>query len=493
MPSLKIENLSIRKQPFIDGSFVESSSGKFIDKISPSNGMILGGLASGNNADVNLAVNAAKKSFESRIWRDKNPKEKQLVLLKLADLIEQNLEELALLDTIETGRALNNYMYDSIPKAINSIRWFANAIDKIYDRTNSMRSNSFATFTREPIGILGIITPWNDPLVVAAWKFAPALLMGNSIIIKPAEQSSFSILKIAELSVEAGIPPGVFNVIPGYGDIAGKALALHKDVAGIFFTGSSATGKLIMQYAGASNMKKVSLECGGKSPFVVSNLCNQLKKSAEVLAKNIFYNQGQICSAPSRLVIHKDIKEEFINYLVVEALKFLPNDPFDIKSVVGCLISFDAKSRIEQFVKKAIKSGAKKIDINVSDVNVNKIPKMSIIPIILDDVDLNSDIADEEIFGPVLSVFTADNMEDALMIANHSKYGLASSIWTDNLNEAYKFTRLLESGIVHVNSYGDDDETAPFGGFKQSGFGKDKSIYAFNEYSNLKTVWTVFN
>jgi acyl-CoA reductase-like NAD-dependent aldehyde dehydrogenase len=315
--------------------------------------------------------------------------------------------------------------------------------------------------------------------------------MGNSIIIKPAEQSSFSILKVAELSVEAGIPPGVFNVIPGYGDIAGKALALHKDVAGIFFTGSSATGKLIMQYAGASNMKKVSLECGGKSPFVVSNLCNQLKKSAEVLAKNMFYNQGQICSAPSRLVIHKDIKEEFINYLVVEAHKFLPNDPFDIKSIVGCLINNEAKSKIEQFVKKAIKLGAKKIDISVSDVN--KIPEVSMIPIILDDVDLNSDIADEEIFGPVLSVFTADNMEDALMIANHSKYGLASSIWTDNLNEAYKFTRLLESGIVHVNSYGDDDETAPFGGFKQSGFGKDKSIYAFNEYSNLKTVWTVFN
>ena len=299
----KVTNLKIEKRAFINGSFVESINGKTIRKISSVDGRNLSGLCACSGKDVNNAVNAAKRSFESKIWRGKTTQEKKEILFKLADLMEQSREKLAILDTIETGRAFRNYYYDSIPKAIEALRYFTESLDKYYDYAMPPKDNSFAVVTREPLGVVGIITPWNDPLVVSTWKFAPALLMGNSVVIKPAEQSSFSVLEVARLAKKAGIPDGVFNVVPGYGNIAGKALALHNDVTGIFFTGSSEVGNLILQYSGQSNMKKVGLECGGKSPFIISRNCKNLKKAAEVLANNIFYNQGQICTAPSRLLV----------------------------------------------------------------------------------------------------------------------------------------------------------------------------------------------
>lgn len=405
--------------------------------------------------------------------------------------MEQNIEELALLDTLETGRSLKNYYYDSIPKAIEAMRWFANALDKTYDNAISPRKNSFATVTREALGVVGIITPWNDPLVVAFWKLTPALLMGNSVVLKPAEQSSFSILKVAKLAVEAGIPNGVFNVVPGYGDEAGKSLALHNDVRGIFFTGSTFVGKQILQYSGQSNMKKVGLECGGKSPFIVSNKCNNLKEASRVLAKNIFYNQGQICSASSRLVIHKDIKNEFLKLLVKESRKFIPSNPLSLESEVGAVINQEQKNRIEEHISSGLKSGANIInDIKDSYPFENG---SYVNPIIFDNVDFNSKIAKDEIFGPVLVVLTVKNIDEAIKVANDSKYGLAASIWTNDYDEAYQVSRLLEAGIIHINSYGDDDESVPFGGIKESGLGKDKSIYAFDEYSNIKTIWMNFN
>ena len=265
-----LDELNIEKRAFINGAFVASVTGRTIKKVSPVDGRNLSGLSACSGKDIDRAVKAAKRSFESKIWRSKTTAQKKKILFKLADLIEKNREKLALLDTIETGRAFKNYFYDSIPKAIEALRYFTESLDKYYDYAMPPKENSFAVVTREPLGVVGIITPWNDPLVVSVWKFAPALLMGNSVVIKPAEQSSFSILEVARLAKQAGIPDGVFNVVPGYGGVAGKALALHKEVAGIFFTGSSEVGKLILQYAGQSNMKKVGLECGGKSPFIIS-------------------------------------------------------------------------------------------------------------------------------------------------------------------------------------------------------------------------------
>ncbi|MBN1365847.1 MAG: aldehyde dehydrogenase family protein [Syntrophaceae bacterium] len=488
----KVNNLKIEKRAFINGSFVKSVSGKIIRKESPVDGRNISGVCACSAEDINKAVAAAKRTFESKVWRDKHPDEKKEVLFELALLMEKNREKLAMLDTIETGRAFRNYYYDSIPKAIQALRYFTESLDKYYDYAIPPRVDTLATITREPLGVVGIITPWNDPLVVSTWKFAPALLMGNSVVIKPAEQSSFSILEVAKLAKKAGIPDGVFNVVPGYGEIAGKELALHRDVAGIFFTGSSETGKLILQYAGQSNMKKVGLECGGKSPFIISKNCKNVKKAADVLAKNIFYNQGQICSAPSRVIVHNDLKARLIDYLKSESIKYIPDDPFDVNSEVGCVVSKEQQDKIENYIKQGIKSGATLMTPTPNNWFSAK-KRTAVLPSIFTDVKLESSIVKEEIFGPVLVVIGFDTIKEAIDIANNSKYGLAASIWTSDLNEAYHVSRELRAGIVHINSYGDDDNTAPFGGIKESGIGKDKSIFAFDEYSSLKTTWINFD
>ncbi len=486
----KLQNLNIEKRAFIDGIYVDSIEGKTITKLSSVDGRDISGLSACTELDINKAVDAAMRSYQDGQWRKMSLKDKKNIFYKFANLIQQNLEELALLDTIETGRSYKNYFFDSIPKAIEAIRWFAESVDKIYDHAISTSYTSSATIIREPLGVVGIITPWNDPLVVALWKLSPALLMGNSVVLKPAEQSSFSILKVAQLALEAGIPKGVFNVVPGYGTEAGKALALHNDVRGIFFTGSSLVGKQILQYSGLSNMKKVGLECGGKSPFIVTKNYSNFQKTSEVLAKNIFYNQGQICSAPSRLLIDNTIKAKFLELLLLESGKYTPKNPLDLESEVGAVVSFKQKERIEAYIQSGIESGAKIITNTTKKTPVDG--GAYIQPIIFDDVHLDSLIAQDEIFGPVLVVLGFDTIEQAIEIANHSKYGLAASIWTNDFNEAHYVSRALESGIVHINSYGDDDYTVPFGGVKESGLGKDKSIYAFDEYSNLKTIWMNF-
>nr|VFK56601.1 MAG: 4-guanidinobutyraldehyde dehydrogenase / NAD-dependent aldehyde dehydrogenase [Candidatus Kentron sp. TC] len=488
--SARIDKLSIEKRAFIDGRYVSAIDGRVIEKVSPANGRDLSGLASCQRQDVNAAVAAAKSAHSSRIWADREPDAKKEALFRLADLMEENLEELALLDTLETGRSVKNYLYDSLPKAIKAIRWFSEAVDKFYDHAIPMRPTAFATVTREPLGVVGLITPWNDPLVVSAWKFAPALLMGNSVVLKPAEQSSFSILKVAELASRAGIPDGVFNVIPGEGGVAGKFLAMHPDVAGIFFTGSSEVGKKILQYAGRSNMKKVGLECGGKGPFIVSDKCRRLTEAAITLARNMFYNQGQICSAPSRLLVHKDVKGPFLERLLVAARDYVPKDPFNPLHEVGCVVSLEQRRRIDAYISQAVNSGAR---ILKPEYDAADLPgECAVAPTIIDGVGPEDDFAREEIFGPVLCVIEFDTIARAVRLANDSRFGLAGSVWTDDLNEAYQVSRLLEVGLVHVNSYGDDDNTVPFGGVKESGIGKDKSLYAFEEYSTAKTIWMKF-
>lgn len=486
----KIKELKIETKAFINGEYVNAVDNKTINKISPINGENLPSLTACNDKDINNAVLIARETYENRIWVDLSPIEKQKIILKLADLIEENLEDLALMDTIETGRSLKNYLYDSLPKAIESMRWFANAIDKYYDFCIPVRKDAFSTITKEPLGVVGIITPWNDPLVVDFWKITPALLMGNSIVIKPAEQSSYSILKVAKLAIDAGVPKGVFNVVPGLGEEAGKSLALHNQVDGIFFTGSSFVGKKILQYSGMSNMKKVGLECGGKSPFIVTKNYENLEKVAVTLAKNLFYNQGQICSAPSRLIIHKDIKDKFLELLLNESKKYEPNDPLDINTEVGAVINKEQYDKIIQYISIGKKEGNK--IITSEDVVVPYEKGFYVKPVIFDNVHPNSRIAQEEIFGPVLAVIEYENIKEAVMIANNSKYGLAASVWTNDLNESYYVSRVLNAGIVHINSYGEDDNRVPFGGIKESGLGKDKSLYAFDEYSNTKTIWICY-
>lgn len=484
----QLSSLNIETRCFIDGNFHTALSGRTLEKVCPVDNSAITGIPACDEKDVALAVNSARRSFEHGIWRKSSVKEKKTILYKLARLMRENLNTLAMLDTWETGRSYRNYFYDSIPKSIEVLEYFVESLDKVYDQCISTSSGSLATVMREPLGVVACITPWNDPLVPAMWKMAPALLMGNSVIMKPAEQSSLSMIKLAGLALEAGVPPGVLNVVTGYGEQAGKALALHNDVDGVFFTGSSEVGKLILTYSGLSNMKKVGLECGGKSPYIVSS-AKRLKKAAQTLAANIFYNQGQICSAPSRAFVHNNLKAEFIDLLKSEAEKFVPGDPFSLESLVGGVVSLEQKQKIETYIEEGKHSGF----ICHQSGKSTKLPLNGVMPTIFVDPPHDSKLATEEIFGPVLVVFGFDDIDKAIALANCSKYGLAGAIWTDDLDEAHYVSRSIRSGLVHVNSYGMDDNTVPFGGYKQSGLGKDKSVFAFYEYSHIKTTWVEFN
>jgi len=485
-----ISKMKIEKRAYINGQFVNSSDGAIIKKVSSYDGRDLSGIASCSKNEVDAAVQVALSSYKSGVWKNIHPSEKKKILLKLADLMEENRLELAALDTLETSRAFHNYYYDSIPKAIEAIRFYAENVDKYYDHALTPRSDSFSVMTKMPLGVVGIITPWNDPLVVSAWKFTPALLMGNSVIMKPAEQSSLSILKVAELTKQAGIPDGVFNVITGYGETVGKELALHKDVRGIFFTGSSAVGKQILQYSGQSNMKKVGLECGGKSPFIVSRKYHDIKNAAKVLAENMFYNQGQICSAPSRVIVVKDIKDKFISALTKELDKFVPGNPYDMKNNVGCMVSREQYTKVCSYIEQAKKIGA--TIIQAKSTKEMPATACAVLPTVITDVDNNSIVATEEIFGPVVVILEASDIKDAVRIANDTEYGLAGAIFTDDYNEAYYVANAIEAGLVHINSYGEDETCTPFGGVKQSGMGKDRSVFAFDEYTQTKTIWMKF-
>lgn len=482
----KLKKLKFQTKAFINGEFVETSGG-FIEKFSSFSNEALPKISACSKSDINKAVNFAQKAYESGIWRDLDPAKKKEILLNVADLMQENKDELAMLDSFETSRSYKNYYYDSIPKAIEALRYFAESIDKIYDHSISPRKNDFCVINKVPLGVVGIITPWNDPLVVAVWKFAPALLMGNSLILKPAEQSCLSILKVAEFTQKAGIPKGVFNVCCGFGEVAGKALAMHEKVRGVFFTGSSFVGKQILGYSGASNMKKVGLECGGKSPFIVSKNSRDIKKAAEILAKNVFYNQGQICSAPTRVLVDKKIENEFLAHLKKESLKFIPKNPYSLKSEVGCIVSKEQFERVLRYIDIAKKDG----EIYQAKCEIPK-GVCALPPTIATNFSLKSKIWTEEIFGPIVCVKGVSDIKEAINLANDTNFGLAAAIFTDDLDEAYQVSRALEAGIVHINSYGEDDNAAPFGGFKQSGLGKDKSLFAFDEYSQMKAVWMKF-
>lgn len=482
-----IDESRIETRAFIGGEYMTAKDGRTISKTSSYTGKPLVEITACGEHEVELAVSAARSAYNCGVWRDKTPQQRKEIILAFADLMEENRDTLARLDTYETCRAYRNYYYDSIPKAIEAVRYFAEAVDKIYDAAIPPKTDSFGVIYRKPLGVVGVITPWNDPMVVMSWKSVPALLMGNSVIIKPAEQSSLSAIFTAGLAKKAGIPDGVYNVIPGFGEETGKLLAMHNDVNGIFFTGSSEIGKQIIQYSGMSNMKKVGLECGGKSPYIVTRNCKDIKLAAQTLAANMFYNQGQICSAPSRAIVDKSIKEEFLKYFKEESAKFIPRDPFDINNNVGCVVSGEQYERVMRYIEIG-KQEAGGYYSPGGDENMPQGAKC-VIPVIFYDVDANSRIAREEIFGPVCCVIDCDGADEAIEIANDSEYGLAGAVWTDDLNEAYYVASKIESGLVHVNSYGEDDNTSPFGGVKQSGIGKDKSVYAFDEYSELKSVW----
>ena len=471
----------------IAGRRVAAVSGETFDARSPIDGRTLGPVASGDAADIDAAVVAARASFERGEWSRQSPAARKRVLLKFAELVAAHTEELALLETLDMGKPIRDSLAVDVPATVHTLRWYAEAIDKIYDEVAPTGPAALALITREPLGVVGAIVPWNFPMIMAAWKIAPVLAAGNSLVLKPSEKSPLSALRLGELALEAGVPPGVFSVVPGFGHAAGKALALHMDVDGIAFTGSTATGKQIMQYAGTSNLKRVGLECGGKSPNIVMADYPDLERVAQAAAAAIFFNQGEMCSAGSRLLVQERIHAPLLERIAALGRELPPGDPLDPATRLGALVDEPQTRRVLDYIAAGQADGAR-LALGGRRVRTES-GGCYVEPTIFDAVQPAMRIAREEIFGPVLSVMPFRDLDEAIRIGNDVIYGLAAAVWTRDLTQAHRAARALRAGVVYVNCYDADDITVPFGGFRQSGMGRDKSLHALDKYTELKTTW----
>jgi gamma-glutamyl-gamma-aminobutyraldehyde dehydrogenase len=482
----KASEIRFRDKAFIDGDTVAARSGRTFASINPATGETLAQVASCGEEDVDLAVAAARSSFESGVWSRASPAHRKEVLLRLAQLLRQNLHELALLESLDMGKLVKDAATVDVPGSAAIFQWYGEAIDKIYDEVAPTGANDLVLVRREPLGVVGAVVPWNFPLDMATWKCAPALAAGNSVVLKPAEQSPFSALRLAELAMEAGLPAGVLNVVPGLGETAGQALGRHMDVDCLAFTGSTAVGKMFLQYAGQSNMKQVWLETGGKSPNLVFADCGNLDAAADMAAFGIFFNQGEVCSANSRLLVQRGVKDALIEKLAQRAVATQPGDPLDPASKMGAMVDARHTASVMRFIEAGKKSA--RLIAGGDHVAVNGRGSF-VQPTIFDNVTPDDPLARDEIFGPVLAVIAFDDEDEAVRIANDSVYGLAASLWTDSLSRAHRVAGQIRAGTVSVNTVDALSPMTPFGGFKQSGFGRDLSLHALDKYTALKTTW----
>lgn len=481
------ETLTFRSQLLIHGQRIDARSGETFTAINPATGKSIVDVAAGDAADVDAAVASARKAFDSGSWSRRAPSERKKVLQRFAELINSHGDEIALLDSLCMGKTISDARNIEVPVSANCIAWYGEAIDKLYDEVAPTGSDALALITREPIGVVAAVVPWNFPTLMACWKLGPALAAGNSVVLKPAEQSPLSALLLAELALEAGIPEGVFNVVTGFGETAGRALGLHKDVDAVTFTGSTEVGKLFLGYAAQSNMKRVSLECGGKSPHIVMADCPDLDEAAVAAAFGIFFNQGEVCNAGSRLIVDAAIKDEFLKKVIEISKTLKPGDPLDPNSKLGAIVSKSQMERVLDYIDIGRKEGANVI-LGGQRV-LSETGGYFVEPTIFDNVDNSMRIAQEEIFGPALATLTFKDTDEAVRIANDTIYGLGAAVWTSNIDTAMSVSRRLKSGVVWVNCFDEGNITVPFGGVKQSGFGRDKSLHAIDKYTDLKTTW----
>jgi gamma-glutamyl-gamma-aminobutyraldehyde dehydrogenase len=482
-----IPGLKISHQAIIDGQPVDSASGETFDCISPIDGKKLASVARCGAEDVERAVAAARKAFESGVWADMPPVGRKKVLQRFAMMIADHGEELALLETLDMGKPIGDSLAVDVAATVRCFDWNAEAIDKVYGEIAPTGQAELGLITREPLGVIGAIVPWNFPMLMAAWKLAPALATGNSVVLKPSEKSPLTAIRLAELALEAGLPQGVFNVLPGFGKEAGEPIATHMDVDGLVFTGSTQVGKHLLSVAALSNMKRTFVECGGKSPNVVFADTPDIETAANAAASAIFFNQGEVCTAASRLLVHKSIKDDFVDEVVKIAGTMQPKHPLEPDAAMGAMVDNLITDRVMGYVKSGNEEGAK-LRCGGHRAKVEK-NGYYIEPTVFDQVTSKMKIAREEIFGPVLSCIGFSDEDEAVRIANDTPYGLAAAVWTSDLSRAHRIARKIRAGSVWVNYYDGGDMTAPFGGFKQSGTGRDKSLHAFEKYTEMKATW----
>ena len=478
--------LELPGKAVINGKLVAARSGKTFDNVTPRNGTIINAVAECDGADVEDAVSAARRAFEEGSWRKLHYSRKKRMMFALADLMEKHAETFAVLESLDVGKPIDNSLKSDVPGSIKTLRYYAEALDKVYGEVGPETNDRISFAVHEPLGVIGIIVPWNFPLLMTMWKVAPAIAMGNSVVIKPAEQSPLTALFLGQLALEAGFPPGVINVVPGFGQTAGKALALHNDVDMIAFTGSGNVGKLLMQYSGQSNLKRVSLELGGKSPQIVFADCPDLNAAAEHAAWGIFYNQGEVCTAGSRLLVEESIAEAFTERLLDVAKTIKPGDPLEPRTQFGVMVSSEQMQTALRYIDKAKKEGA---DLRLGGKRAREeTGGFYVEPTVFAGVTPDATLSREEVFGPVLAITKFKTSDEALKLANDTVYGLAAGLWTRDVSLAHRAARELKAGLVWVNGWDSCDITMPFGGFKQSGFGRDRSLHALHKYADLKAI-----
>lgn len=480
------KTIEIPKVPIVNGRAHSADAMRSIT--TPRTGKVVAEVPEFGPEDVDAAVKSAHTAFEAGPWRRMPGVERKKLLLRLADLMERDQSELALLECLDAGKSAHVAYTKDLVKCINAVRWYAEWIDKLHDEVPYTRPDAVAMVRRIPVGVVVAITAWNYPLYMAILKIAPALALGNTVVLKPSQFTPLSAIKMSQLAAEAGLPDGVFNVVTGDGPVAGKELATHPLVASIAFTGSTGTAGQIMAYAGQNRLKKVQLECGGKSPQIVLADTKDLDAAAYGIASGIFYNQGQVCNAGSRLIVEDSIKDKLLEKVIeITEAEYRPDDPLKPTTNVGPLIHQDHMDKVMGYIDIAKEEGASLL-YGGSRV-MEETGGCYVEPTIFDDADNSMRISREEVFGPVLSVIPVKSAQEAVTIANDSPFGLTASVWTSDVTKAHSIADAVQAGIVWVNAYNTSEITIPFGGVKQSGFGRDKSVHAFDKYCEIKTTW----
>lgn len=478
-------SLKLPSRPFVGGDYRRTESGRLFNSINPATGEILAEIEASSPADVDAAVAAAKATFESGIWSQKHPSERKAVLLRFAELINQNLHQLAVLESLDSGKPITDCLTVDVPFTASTIAWHAEAQDKLFAKVAPTDGNTLGMIVREPLGVVGIVLPWNFPMLMAGWKLGPALATGNSVVLKPSQMTTLSALRMAELAVEAGLPEGVLNVVTGSGEV-GEALGLHPDVRIISFTGSTEVGRMFLDYSRRSNLKRIVLELGGKNPAVVLADAPNLDFVAEQQAFSILTNMGQNCASNSRLIVHKAVKEELVEKIVGVSKSWKLDDPLDPATQLGPVVGANHCNNIKKYLEKGRSEGA---TLACGGNQLDR-PGYFIEATVFDRVTPEMTIYREEIFGPVLTIIEARDDDHAIELANDTEYGLTASLYTTDVGKAHKLSRRMNAGTVSVNCYSEGDFSTPFGGFKQSGFGgRDNGIEAHEQYTEVKTVW----